>query len=332
MKEGWLKDSSITRRHFLGLGAVLALNSPLFRPLGDELPLLLGEPTEAVVPESGEVLPPGLTDLNREDLAASPFDPTQPLFLTFDDGPLLCTNRILDCLAVEEQKATFFVIGRNLTDKRLRQSAVRALAEGHELGNHSFTHPSFSGLSADRATREILKTHARIVEVMKEAGVDPDSWNRFFRFPYGDPGSSWNWSAVRNTLADLGYRIAWWDLDTNDWRMGEGAYGRSPARVIKVMEQAGSRDVVLLHDRNATARLLPRLLGVLEWKKLHSTALSHYDDAITIAANTGQPQQPDNPADNRAEMIPSVFEGLFSRLEKALPPKSITVDPHQALW
>lgn len=327
-----MKDRTITRRRFLGLGAAAALNSPLLRPLGDELPLLMEDPEEAIKPESGEVLPPGLTDTTREDLGASPFDPTDPLFLTFDDGPLLCTDAILDRLAEVSQKATFFIIGRNLTNKRLRKSAIRAVQEGHELGNHSFTHPSFSGLSANRAEREIRKTHSEILSVMEEAGADSVWWNRFFRFPYGDPGSSWNWSAVRHTLADLGYRIAWWDLDTHDWRMGNGSYGRSPYRVIKVMEQARSRDVVLLHDRDATARLLPRLLGVLEWKKLHSTTLAHYDEAFRIAAKTNQPEQPPAPDHNETDSIPAVVQGLFSHVEKALPPQPTTVSPLQKLW
>ncbi len=327
-----MKDCAITRRRFLGLGAAVALNSPLFRPLGKEFSLLVEDPEEAIRPESGEVLPPGLLDLTRQDLSASPFDPTQPLFLTFDDGPLLCTEKILDTLAAVGQKTTFFVIGRNLTNKRLRKSAVRAVREGHVLGNHSFTHPAFSGLSAERAQQEIVKTHTEIMNVIKEAGADPTSWNRFFRFPYGDPGSSWNWSVVRNILADLDYRIAWWDLDTNDWRMGQGAYGRSPSSVIRVIEKAQSRDVVLLHDRDATASLLPRVLVVMESKKLHSTTLARYDDAFTTVSNTNPPPHGHGPADDDTEMIPSFFQGLFSQLEKSLPSRSTTVPPYQNLW
>lgn len=322
-RHGRPKPGLISRRRFLGLGAAVAVTSPLFRPFPDDLALLLEDPLGPISPETGEALPLGLAELTREELAGSPFDPRLPLFLTFDDGPLPCTQAILENLVEQEQKATFFVIGRNLTNPTLRKLAIRAVQEGHELGNHSYTHPAFSRLSAHRAAQEIFKTHRQLVEIIQEAGGDPDSWNRFFRFPYGDPGSSWNWSAVRDTLAELGYRIAWWDLDTNDWRMELGSFGRHPSRVVKTMQGVRSRDVVLLHDRNATARLLPRLLAVLDVKNLRSTSLSHYDEAFSKAPATDQPQQflSHHMADTKTEIIPMMFNAPFSRLNTTRSPK-----------
>src|SRR5438552_4442861 len=61
--------------------------------------------------------------------------------LTFDDGPSEDTERILDVLAAHNLKATFFMIGSSV--ERWPQTARRVVAEGHEIGNHSYSHPIF---------------------------------------------------------------------------------------------------------------------------------------------------------------------------------------------
>lgn len=196
------------------------------------------------------------------------------LFLTFDDGPLVCTGRILELLDEKRHKATFFVIGRNLENPNLRKLAVKALQDGHDIGNHSYDHPDFSMISSRRAVQEITLTHARIQEVVEEAGADPKRQNLFFRFPYGITGSRSNYAHSRETLAELNYKVAGWDLDTNDWRMETGWLSRSPSRVIASLKTAKPWDVVLLHDRVRTAQNLDKMLDVLEAHKLVSVPLS----------------------------------------------------------
>jgi peptidoglycan/xylan/chitin deacetylase (PgdA/CDA1 family) len=196
------------------------------------------------------------------------------LFLTFDDGPIACTGRILELLAEKRHKATFFVLGRNLENPSLRRFAVKALQDGHDIANHSYDHPDFSTISAKRAVREITSTHALIREVVLEAEADATRQNLFFRFPYGVTGSRSNHVQLRETLAELNYRVAGWDLDTRDWAMEAGWFGRTPSRVIASLKSAKPWDVVLLHDRLKTAQNLDRMLEVLECHSLMSVPLS----------------------------------------------------------
>ncbi|MBM3299523.1 MAG: polysaccharide deacetylase family protein [Deltaproteobacteria bacterium] len=194
--------------------------------------------------------------------------------MTFDDGPLHCTGQILDILAETNHKATFFVIGRNLLNPKLRDLAVRALREGHDLGNHSYSHPDFSTLSTRRAFQEIWVTHRLIREVVDEAGADPEAQDLFFRFPYGADGNRSNRAGIRAFLAELNYGTAWWDLDTHDWQMELRWFPRSPSRVISALRNARPMDVVLLHDREKTARYLPKMLTTLASMRLVSVPLS----------------------------------------------------------
>jgi peptidoglycan/xylan/chitin deacetylase (PgdA/CDA1 family) len=201
---------------------------------------------------------------------------SQLLFLTFDDGPQPCTSKILDVLASTKHRATFFVIGRNLTNPPLRDIAIKALQQGHEIGNHSYDHPDFATISAKRAEREIIATHGLLLDLYADAGMDPSSQKLFFRFPYGIPGSSSNFKTCKKTLAELNYCIANWDLDTNDWQIEFAGFRFGKSRLANVIGRAKTQDVVLLHDRNQTALLLPTILNTLDYKTLFSVPLSWY--------------------------------------------------------
>lgn len=201
----------------------------------------------------------------------------ESLFLTFDDGPLVYTGRIVELLAEKRHKATFFVIGRNLENPHLRKFAIKALQEGHDLGNHSYEHPNFSTISAKRAAREIMLAHALIREVVEEAEVDSSRQNLYFRFPYGVTGTGSSYASSREILADLNYKVAGWDLDTRDWSMEVGSFGMSTSRVIASLKSAKPWDVVLLHDRLKTAQNLNRMLDVLEASRLVSVPLSNLE-------------------------------------------------------
>lgn len=200
----------------------------------------------------------------------------QILFLTFDDGPLPCTSKILETLASTRHRATFFVVGRNLTNPPLREIALKALQQGHDIGNHSYGHPDFSTISAKRAEREISETHRLILDLHADVGIDSTSRKLFFRFPYGVPGSSSNFKACKNILADLNYSIANWDLDTNDWQIEFAGSRFGQSRPVNVIARARTHDVILLHDRNHTARLLPKILTTLDRNSFLSVPLLWY--------------------------------------------------------
>ena len=76
--------------------------------------------------------------------------------LTFDDGPHpVYTPEILDILKENNAKATFFVIGKNA--KNYPDLILREKEEGHEIGNHTYSHPDMKGISVDKAVEEIIK-------------------------------------------------------------------------------------------------------------------------------------------------------------------------------
>ena len=150
------------RRSFLALGAACFIIAATSVPCRSRVP------DEWIAPRKASGSDPGPSDHSAGSASSS--QAAGPLFLTFDDGPARCTEAILDQLARRKQKATFFVIGRHLTNKTLRASAIRALKEGHEIGNHSYSHPQFSGISVDRAKQEIKRTHDLIEELVQLAG------------------------------------------------------------------------------------------------------------------------------------------------------------------
>jgi peptidoglycan/xylan/chitin deacetylase (PgdA/CDA1 family) len=302
----------LTRREVLFAGAAWAVGVPRTPSLVDELTSLLDFGSEDSPPDRGESLPPGMAPRSREVPTNQDFDYGRHLFLTFDDGPLPCTGRILDLLSETRHKATFFVVGRNLTNPKLRDFAVRALREGHDMGNHSFSHPDFSRISAKRAEREIVTTHALIEQVVQEAGVDRQRQNRFFRFPYGVSGSWLNHRACRKVLEALDYRVAWWDVDTHDWRMELAWFPRPLRKVVAALTKARPHDVVLLHDRSKTARCLPQLMVVLETHGLLSLPLSRYEQLPAV------PLEPDPTPDICSDGDPLQRDPMLQFFEDVL--------------
>lgn len=98
--------------------------------------------------------------------------------LTFDDGPSPVTASLLDILAEEGVKATFFVVGVNVYKEGLGDVLRRARAEGHEVVSHSMTHTSMPSLSLEEVRQELFDNDYAIE---REVCRTP----RIFRPPYG---------------------------------------------------------------------------------------------------------------------------------------------------
>lgn len=302
----------------------------------DELAALLGNFEDHLAPARGETRSPAVRWRRRR--TSQPPPEGGQLFLTFDDGPLPCTGKILDQLAEKGQKATFFVLGRNLSNPKLRQFAVRALQEGHDLGNHSFNHPDFSQVSISRAKQEIVSTYHIIQELVQEVEeVDPNLQNRFFRFPYGVPGSRANYLACQEVLAELDYKIAWWDLDTNDWRMELPWFPKRSASVMASFGRARPGDVVLLHDRVKTSECLPAMLKTLETHKLASLPLSSYGLATgSLVEKEESGQQVQIPSSIPEPSVDDLAEELLRSLvphpgHASVAPDSAVTAPHMSV-
>ncbi|MGK5556865.1 polysaccharide deacetylase family protein [Actinomadura kijaniata] len=168
---------------------------------------------------------------------------TQCVALTFDDGPGEHTGRLLDDLRREGARATFFLLGQNVGAHR--DLVRRMVLEGHEVANHSWSHPQLTGMSPDAVRSQVRRTS----EAVREAsGVTPT----LFRPPYG---------ATDGTVARaVGMPQILWSVDTLDWR------DRSAARVVRVgVREPRKGGIVLLHDiHRTTVEAVPRVLSGLK--------------------------------------------------------------------
>ncbi|KAJ8595104.1 carbohydrate esterase family 4 protein [Rhizopogon salebrosus TDB-379] len=124
----------------------------------------------------------------------------------FDDGPNCSHNAFYDFLAQNDQKATMFYIGSNVMNWPLE--AQRALADGHEICVHTWSHRYMTSFTNDEVFAEFYYTMQAIKMVI---GVTPTCW----RPPMGDVDDR-----VRAIAHALGLRTIIWQYDSNDWRAG----------------------------------------------------------------------------------------------------------------
>jgi len=160
---------------------------------------------------------------------------TRGVALTFDDGPGPETEGILDVLASRRLRAAFFVVGRHV--QRYPLLAKRIVADGHEIGNHSFSHPMFLSQSPS-ATRDELARTQRIIE--DATGVTAS----LARPPFGIR-TPWYLSAARA----LGLRVVQWSVAGFDWK--PLAAERVASHVLRGAEPGA---IVLLHDADSAGR------------------------------------------------------------------------------
>jgi peptidoglycan/xylan/chitin deacetylase (PgdA/CDA1 family) len=174
--------------------------------------------------------------------------------ITFDDGPLPpYTGRVLDALAAECVKATFFTLGRNVAESP--DLVRRAFKEGHSIGTHTFNHEYLAQMPFEQAKKEIDLGIAATTEALGNArDVAP-----FFRAPYLDINRQ-----IEKYLHSRGLMIWSIDVSVDDW------VGLTEEQLIELtvtrLEKAGKgKGILLLHDiQPATARALPALLAELK--------------------------------------------------------------------
>ncbi len=160
---------------------------------------------------------------------------TGAVALTFDDGPTADTDRILDVLDRYNVRASFFMIGQNVG--RHPETARRVAAAGHEIGNHSYSHPIY----LYRSPRETMRQLERAQQIITETvGVRP----RFARPPCGVRTPAY-FAATRK----LGLRTVQWDVACFDWKRLSGL---EIAR--RALKDARAGSIILLHDGDSTGR------------------------------------------------------------------------------
>lgn len=161
--------------------------------------------------------------------------PGKYVALTFDDGPSSAnTPQILDILQRHGARATFFVLGENAA--RNKSLLARAVAEGHEIANHTYSHIKMTGVGKQTVAREIERTN----EIIKSAtGFYPTA----MRPPYGAINSG----LVDMMYNDYGMHAVLWDVDTRDWQHpGVGTV------VQRAVGNAQPGSIILLHDIHAS--------------------------------------------------------------------------------
>src|SRR5262245_61506969 len=173
--------------------------------------------------------------------------------LTFDDGPLPpYTDRVLELLAAECVKATFFMVGRMV--QAYPAAVQRVYNEGHTIANHSQTHPfTFHKMSVDQASREIEGGFSSL----RTALGDPKAVAPFFRFP-----GLLRQTSVEQYLAEHGDMTWSVDLAADDWTH---INNREVARRAISRLEARGKGILLLHDiQPATALAMPEILKELK--------------------------------------------------------------------
>jgi cellulose synthase/poly-beta-1,6-N-acetylglucosamine synthase-like glycosyltransferase/peptidoglycan/xylan/chitin deacetylase (PgdA/CDA1 family) len=195
------------------------------------------------------------------------------IVLSFDDGPdRRWTPQILDVLKNKNVPAVFFVIGEaaNTSPDILK----REYSEGHEIGNHTFTHPKFDEVSHTQLKWELNLTQ-RLIE--STLGVK----SLLFRPPYGiDHQPEYAEEVAQLPYPqDMGYIIVGQRIDPDDWRVTDTQPQRPAEEIVAdVLRQAKNGNIVLLHDgggeREQTVLALPEIIDQLRAKGYEFTSVA----------------------------------------------------------
>jgi len=155
--------------------------------------------------------------------------------MTFDDGPSgPNTPRLLDMLKERKIHATFFFVGQCVEE--YPDIVKRIAAEGHEVANHSWSHPDLARMSDAAVHEQIQKTHDAIVQA---CGVAP----KVMRPPYGA------FTARQRAWANAtwGYKVILWDVDPLDWKVRNSEHVKA-----EILKQTQGGSIILSHDIHKT--------------------------------------------------------------------------------
>ncbi|WP_419176158.1 glycosyltransferase [Desulfosediminicola sp.] len=201
--------------------------------------------------------------------------------LSFDDGPNPSyTPLILDELKKAQVPATFFITGYN--GLKYPSLLKRVFAEGHEIGNHTFTHPNIAKISWLRLRAEIKATELLLEKVIGRG-------TRLFRAPYNTDSEPVTAKELRplELISSLGYEEVGLKIDTHDWQ--ELSAGEMVKKALEE-EAAYGGNILLMHDaggdRSQSVKALPGIIHAFRQKGY---------EFVTVSQLTGK---------TRAEVMP----------------------------
>jgi peptidoglycan/xylan/chitin deacetylase (PgdA/CDA1 family) len=198
---------------------------------------------------------------------------------TYDDGPHPAnTPRLLEMLKQRGIKATFYCVGQCVAE--YPEIAKRIVDEGHEIANHSWSHPQLSSMSEASVRDQIEKTHQAIKQA---TGIEPEDFSPALRSIHS-PATQVGECRLR--LQDI-----LWDVDTLDWKH------RNPARTEAVaLAETKSGSIILTHDiHKSTIDAMPSTLDALLAKGFKFVTVSEL-----LAMDKPAPAKPKAPAKTAA--------------------------------
>ncbi len=235
--------------------------------------------------------------------------------LTFDDGPRPEIVRgMLDTLGKHGVRATFFVVGEQVE----KHPAIvrRMMGEGHEVANHTFSHPRLDGMDA-----EAIK--AELAQCDKAVFAATGAHTNLFR----PPGMRYDQTVVR-AAQDLGYVTIHWNVAAQDF------LSQDPSEIErKVLSKVGDGSVILLHNHPDTAKALPGILQKLVAKGYRFVTVSQmlgrlprpvYVKTNAFGAKTPVASKPNHELP-KALSIAKPSKPLTSRLPLSPSPDSVKV-------
>lgn len=186
----------------------------------------------------------GAEEAAKGDAAGRVIDPSRPMVaLTFDDGPFAPVgNQIMDCLAQYGGKATFYVVGDRCA--AYGEEMRRMAAEGHEIGNHTYSHKYLQKLGAAEIQSQVQRGYEAI---QASSGTTAAT----VRLPGGNKNAT--------VLANVNAPMIMWSIDTLDWKTKN-----TQSTVDAVLGNVRDGDIVLMHELyaatgNAAVQIIPAL-------------------------------------------------------------------------
>ena len=199
--------------------------------------------------------------------------------LTFDDGPdPAWTPKILEILKAKKAPAAFFVLGSQV--QQYPDLLERIASEGHEIGNHTYTHQNLAEAGDEQIALELNAT-TRLIEAVTGHST------AYFRPPYNSDGTPSQPGEIRalRIARDLGYLSVTQSIDPDDWeRPGVEAI------INRVKHQRSEGAIILLHDaggdRSQTVAALP---AIIDYLRMRGDTIVPLSEIINLPRDTVMP-------------------------------------------
>lgn len=184
-----------------------------------------------------------IDDVDTGNYGAKKIEQKKKIAITFDDGPSVATETLLDGLSERDVKATFFLIGT--CAEEYPEIVEREVKEGHIIGNHTYDHADLRKLSVEEASAQVEKGN-QILETITGETIE------YIRPPFGD------WNKELEEKFDMIPVL--WSIDPLDWTT------ENEEKIVNnVVTEAEEGDIILLHDSSVSSvNAALRIIDILE--------------------------------------------------------------------